>query len=150
MDLVPAAAPQMHADPEAPVVPELELITAMERAVMAGDRAAAARYLDEQVRYRVGARPAAVGIDAVFSYIAAQSEHAQWTGHTLHGSWSDGRVVVVEVDSHFRRVADGRPIVLPCTDVYRLAGGRIVDWRVYADLTVFADDRRADPGSPAG
>ena len=127
-------------------MPELELITATERAVVAGDRAAAGRYLDEHVRCRVGAGPTAVGIDAVFAHIAARSEHARWTGHALHGSWSDGRVVVVEVDSHFRRVADGRPIVLPCTDVHRFAGGRTVDWRVSADLTVFADDRRADPG----
>lgn len=121
-------------DPAAPVVDELEVIAAMERAVATGDRATASRFLHESVRYRVGSAPATVGVEAVFSYIAAQSEHVRWTGHTLHGSWSDGHVVVVEVDSHFERVADGSPIVLPCTDIYRFVDGRIVDWRVYADL----------------
>ena len=46
-------------------------------------------------------------------------------------------IVIVEVDSHFMRLADQASITLPCTDIYRMNGLRIEDWRVYADISIF-------------
>jgi ketosteroid isomerase-like protein len=40
--------------------------------------------------------------------------------------------VIVEVVSHFKRLADGRAISFPCVDIYRFREGRIADWRVFA------------------
>ncbi len=46
-------------------------------------------------------------------------------------------VVIIEVDSHFTRLADGQAITVSCTDIYRMQGLQIRDWRVYADYSPF-------------
>jgi ketosteroid isomerase-like protein len=117
--------------------PGLEFVEAMERAVASGDRAAVSRHLAEDVAYTVGARPAVHGIDAVMAAIAEQGRRVRWDGHRLRGVWTGDGTLVVEVESHFTRVADGRAIPLPCTDIYRFEGGRIRDWRVFADMSPF-------------
>jgi ketosteroid isomerase-like protein len=119
--------------------PDLAFIEAMERALMSGDKSAAARYLDDAVVYTVGARPRVTGVDAIVAYIKRQSRFARWDGHTVHGSWSIADGLAVEVDSHFTRVSNGKKFTLPCVDIYRFRRGRISDWRVYADLSVFAE-----------
>lgn len=115
----------------------LEFVEAMERAVAAGDRTAAARYLTDDVICTVGAHAALRGVDAVIAYIVAQGRLARWEGHTLRASWAGDGALVVEVESHFTRVADGRAISFPCADIYRFRDGRICDWRVYADMSPF-------------
>ncbi len=133
----------MHDDPG------LAFIEAMERAVAAGDRPAAARYLAEDVVYTVGARAPVRGIDAVLASVAAQGRVARWEGHTPRAAWAVDGALVVEVESHFTWVADGRRISFPCVDIYRLAEGRVSDWRVFADMSpFFADgvDGAARPG----
>jgi ketosteroid isomerase-like protein len=115
----------------------LSLVEAMEHAVGTGDRAAAVQCLTEDVAYMVGARPTIHGVDGVLAAIAEQSRLVRWDGHTLRGVWAGEDTLVVEVESHFTRVADGRAISLPCTDIYRFRDGRIVDWRVFADMSPF-------------
>lgn len=117
--------------------PDLAFIEAMERAVLSGDRMAAARYLDDAIIYTVGALAPVEGIDAVIAYIRKQSSLARWDGHGLQGSWSIPDGLVVEVQSYFTRLSDGKKLTLPCVDIYRLRAGRIIDWRVYADLSIF-------------
>jgi ketosteroid isomerase-like protein len=117
--------------------PDLKFVEAMERAVVAGDRAAAGRYLTDHVAYTVGARPAIHGLDAVMAALADQGRLVRWDRHTLRGVWTGDGTLVVEVESHFTRVADGRAISLPCTDIYRFRDGRIGDWRVFADMSPF-------------
>jgi ketosteroid isomerase-like protein len=115
----------------------LRFVEAMERAVAQGDRAGAAAHLSEDVAYTVGARPPVRGIDAVFAALDEQGRLARWDGHTFHAAWFQDDALVIEVTSHFTRVADGRRISFPCTDIYRFRDGRIADWRVYADMAPF-------------
>lgn len=116
---------------------DLAFVEAMERAVGTGDRAAVGRYLADDVVYTVGARAPVRGIDGVLAALAEQARLVRWEGHTLRDVWAGDGSLVVEVDSHFRRVADGRAISLPCTDIYRFRDGRIHDWRVFADMSPF-------------
>jgi ketosteroid isomerase-like protein len=58
--------------------------------------------------------------------------------HTLRDVLGDAEVLVVEVESHFTRIADGRRISFPCADVDRFRGDRICDWRVYAGMSPFS------------
>ncbi len=115
----------------------LSLVEAMEHAVGAGDRAAAVLCLTEDVVYTVGARPAIHGVDLVIAAVAEQGQLVRWDGHTVRGVWKGDDALVVEVESHFTRVADGRAISFPCTDIYRFRDGRISDWRVFADMSPF-------------
>jgi ketosteroid isomerase-like protein len=118
---------------------DIAFIEAMERAVGVGDSDAAGTYLHTDVVYTVGAQAPVRGVDAVIAYSREQSRLVRWDGHTLRGSWRSGDVLVVEVTSHFTRVADAKKIALPCTDIYRFRDGRIADWRVYADMSPFYD-----------
>jgi ketosteroid isomerase-like protein len=120
--------------------PGLGFIEAMERAVMTGDVQEAACYLDEAVVYTVGALRPVSGIAAILAYVERQSRLARWDGHTLRGDWPIADGLVVEVESHFTRIRDGRRLTLPCVDIYRFRHGRIADWRVYADLSIFGQE----------
>lgn len=115
----------------------LRFVEAMEAAVGRSDRAEVLRRLTEDVVYAVGARPLLRGVDAVLSALAEQGRLVRWDGHTPRGAWLSGDAFVMEVESHFTRLADGRAISLPCTDIYRFRDGRIADWRVYADMSPF-------------
>jgi limonene-1,2-epoxide hydrolase len=119
------------------VTSAVKLVEAMEQAVAAGDKAAAARYLTHDVAYTVGARPVVRGIDAVIAYIAEQGLLARWEGHTLRAASMTNNTLVVEVQSHFTRVADNHAVSFPCADIYRFKGEKIYDWRVYADMSPF-------------
>jgi hypothetical protein len=77
----------------------VKLVEAMEQAVAARDKAAAARYLTHGVAYTVGARPVVRGIDAVIAYIAEQGQLARWEGRTLRAVSMSNNTLVVEVQS---------------------------------------------------
>lgn len=113
-------------------------ITRMEHLLGAGDWAAGAEFFTPDVTYRVGARSPVTGIDGIRAYMEGQAAQVHWTGHTLCWQAEDDATdtAVIEVISHFKRVADGAVIDLPCTDIYRFDGARIRDWRVYADIAV--------------
>jgi limonene-1,2-epoxide hydrolase len=49
--------------------------------------------------------------------------------------WPATNALIIEVISHFTHLASHRKIELPCADIYRFENGRIVDWRVYADMS---------------
>ncbi len=121
---------------------DIAFIEAMERALVAGDAEAALSYLHADVTYSVGAQEPRRGVAAIIDYARAQARLVRWTGHTLRGCWRSDDVLIVEVTSHFTRVAGGKKIDLPCTDIYRFRGGRIADWRVYADMSPFFDEAR--------
>ena len=111
-------------------------VEAMEATLGRGDWNGAREYLADDVRYAVGGRDPVIGIDGIRTYLEAQARIVRWTGHevALVTEAEAGRTVIFEVTSLFERVADGAALRLPCTDIYRFGGGRIRDWRVYADL----------------
>lgn len=116
----------------------IDRITRMEHLLGAGDWETAAQFFTPDVSYRVGARPPVTGLEGIRAYMEEQSAHIRWTGHTLCWQTEDDTTdtAIIEVISHFQRVADGTAIDLPCTDIYRFDGDRIRDWRVYADIAV--------------
>lgn len=124
-------------DGEMDMTSGLKFVGAMERAVTAGDRVAAARHLSDDVVYTVGARAPLRGVDAVIAAIVEQGRLARWDGHTFRAAWIGDGALVVEVESHFTRIADGQPSSFPCADIYRFRDGRICDWRVFADMSPF-------------
>ena len=46
--------------------------------------------------------------------------------------YADGDIAVVEFDVHYTR-QDGRSVVLPCCNVFRLREGLISEYRSYMD-----------------
>lgn len=118
--------------------PLTQFVENMEATVGQGDWSAAAQYFTEDVLYRVGYRPPVNGVSGIERYMTWQNSVVRWTGHTTRSKFSRGHVAFFEVESHFVRIADGKEILLPCTDIYTFRDNRIADWRVYADISAFA------------
>jgi ketosteroid isomerase-like protein len=53
----------------------------------------------------------------------------------VRGIWELGNVVIVEMDANYRTIEGGRPVSVPCCDVYRFEGELIKEWRVYPDAS---------------
>jgi ketosteroid isomerase-like protein len=88
------------------------------------------------VGYAVGARPPVRGLAAVIAINADQGRLTCRDRHSFRAAWAG------EVESHFTRVADGRRLSFPCTDIYRFQDGKIRDQRVYADMSPLFEDWR--------
>jgi ketosteroid isomerase-like protein len=59
--------------------------------------------------------------------------------HEILHVYADDDVAVVEFDVHYTR-RDGRSVVLPCCNVFRLREGLISEYRSYMDATpVYAE-----------
>ncbi len=97
----------------------------------------AAPFFTDDVLYQVGTRPPVFGLDGIRSSMEWQSGLVEWRGHDVRSKVNLDDVVIIEVDSKFFRHGDQQDIVIPCTDVYRMDGLRIADWRVYADISAF-------------
>ncbi|MFQ6547450.1 nuclear transport factor 2 family protein [Aestuariibius sp. 2305UL40-4] len=123
----------------------IETVEAMERAVGLGDWDLAAEYLAPDLVYRCAGLPARQGVQGLRDHMAAQGKLVRWEGHETHLAWEKDGIVVIEVTSFFHRQEDGARISVPCTDIYRFdEKGRIADWGVYADISVFRADARQD------
>lgn len=119
---------------------QIEAVKTMERLVGSQDWQAATAYFTSDVIYKVGARKPVYGVAGIRDYMEWQNQYVLWQGHTLRLQWNYDDIVVIEVDSHFMRLRDQRPITIPCTDIYRMSGLQIREWRVYADMSLFFGD----------
>jgi ketosteroid isomerase-like protein len=117
----------------------LPIVEALGAAVGRGDPAEVPRHLALDVACTAGAGAPLPGVEAPLAVIAEHGRLVRWDGHTPRGVWLAADALVVEVESHFTRLMDGRAISLPCTDIDRFRDGRIADWRVYADMSPIHD-----------
>ncbi|MEM9357198.1 MAG: hypothetical protein AAGB04_13395 [Pseudomonadota bacterium] len=102
----------------------------------------AAEFVTSDVYYQVAHREPKFGIGGIKEYMEWQYSLVHWDGHDTRMKFSRGNVVIIEVLSHFTRLADQAELLVPCTDVYAFTGDLISDWRVYADTSVFTTDAR--------
>lgn len=117
--------------------PQIAAVEEMERLVGTGDWDGASRCFTPDVRYQVGSSSVHHGPTGVRRYMDWQNSVVRWEGHTMRQRWNADDVVIIEVDSHFTRLADGAAVTVACTDIYRMRGLQIRDWRVYADMSPF-------------
>ena len=97
----------------------------------------AANHFTDDVLYQVSDADPVFGVDGIRTYMDWQRTKVEWRGHDVKSKITVDDLVVIEVDSFFHRLADGADIIVPCTDVYRMDGERIADWRVYANTSLF-------------
>ncbi|MEO1244195.1 MAG: nuclear transport factor 2 family protein [Pseudomonadota bacterium] len=118
--------------------PLTESVEAMEMLIAQQAWQEAAGYMSEDILYKVGGRSPVYGVGGIREYMNWQNALVHWDGHDIRMKFSRGNTVVIEVDSKFTRLADNVQLVVPCTDIYTFRDGRIADWRVYADTSVFS------------
>jgi limonene-1,2-epoxide hydrolase len=91
--------------------------------------------LSEELYYKPGSNPAIQGRDEVLKYLKHFFHtFARFTGHDVRQVYEAGNAVAIEMDAFYTRHKDGKKLVIACTDIYRLKGNRIQEWRVYADV----------------
>ncbi|MEM6273601.1 MAG: nuclear transport factor 2 family protein [Myxococcota bacterium] len=117
--------------------PLLARVVEMERAVGQASWDEARAFFTDDANYQVAGRGQYRGVDGIRRYMEWQGRLVTWTGHTPQMMLEHGNAAIIEVISHFRRLADDAELAIPCTDIYRFEGERICDWRVYADTASF-------------
>ncbi len=75
--------------------------------------------------------------DAFFGYVAALY-------HDIRNLWEVGDVVFVEMDVQYWR-KDGTSITLPCADIFRFEGDKILELRIFMDSNPIGDPNSAIP-----
>jgi limonene-1,2-epoxide hydrolase len=92
-------------------------------------------FFTEDLFYKVGSNPPVHGGRAAADFLIDFYKVVKPTKHVPRGAWLvDENTVIIEMDANYIRVADNKPIVVPCCDVYRFEGDLINEWRVYPDV----------------
>ena len=93
------------------------------------------RYFSRDLYYKLGAAEPLHGPEACRDCLARIYEKLEPAVHEVRGVWEFGNVVIVEMDANYVTVEGGRPVKVPCCDVYRFEGDLIKEWRVYPDAS---------------
>jgi ketosteroid isomerase-like protein len=115
--------------------PLLHKVEEMIGALMKQDWPAFVPYFTKDLLYKVGAAEPLIGGQACADFLAHVYTKLQPTSHDIRGMWEVGNVVMVEMDANYKVIEDGRPVTVPCCDVYRFENGLIKEWRVYPDAS---------------
>ena len=98
-----------------------------------------AEFMTEDVQLRLGNAPLISGRTAFVEAVRGFLDSVAGVHHEILHVYADGDVAVVEFDVHYTR-RDGRSVVLPCCNVFRLRDGLISEYRSYMDAApVYAE-----------
>ena len=98
-----------------------------------------AEFMTEDVQLRLGNAPLISGRTAFVEAVRGFLDSVAGVHHEILHVYADGDVAVVEFDVHYTR-SDGRSVVLPCCNVFRLRDGLISEYRSYMDAApVYAE-----------
>jgi ketosteroid isomerase-like protein len=98
-----------------------------------------AEFMTEDVQLRLGNAPLISGKTAFVEAVRGFLDSVAGVHHEILHVYADGDVAVVEFDVHYTR-RDGRSVVLPCCNVFRLRDGLISEYRSYMDAApVYAE-----------
>jgi ketosteroid isomerase-like protein len=92
-------------------------------------------YFSRDLYYKLGVAEPLHGPEACRDALAAIYKKLKPAVHEVRGIWEIQNVVLVEMIAHYVSVAEGRPVSVPCCDVYRFEGDLIKEWRVYPDAS---------------
>lgn len=91
--------------------------------------------LTDDVVYRVGSTESMYGIDAVVSFLQDLYTQIKMLPPDIHQVVELENQVIYEFETHYLRLKDNKQVNFACTDVLRMDGDKIKDWRVYVDLS---------------
>jgi ketosteroid isomerase-like protein len=114
-----------------------QAITAVLAAIDAGELAAAARHLCDDVTVVFANFESFVGAVAFTQLFQQFTSSLQAVRHEIHHIWSaanDRDILVATMTAHYTRT-DGKRVSLPCCNVFRMSGDLIAEYRVYMDIS---------------
>ncbi|MBH8574397.1 nuclear transport factor 2 family protein [Nostocaceae cyanobacterium CENA369] len=120
--------------------PKLQTVETLFDAMKRKDWTTIKSCLTEDVFYRVGSSEPVHGPEEVQKYLSGLYEIASFEYADVRQVLEPEGQVIFEMESHYRRLADNRPISFACTDILRVRGDKIREWRVYVDISpLFAE-----------
>jgi ketosteroid isomerase-like protein len=114
-----------------------QTITAVLAAIDAGEVAAAARHLCDDVTVLFGNFDPLIGSAAFVQLFGQFTSSLQSVRHEIHHIWSaasDLEVLIATMTVHYTRT-DERCVSLPCCNVFRMSGALIAEYHVYMDIS---------------
>ena len=131
------------AGPKWPMVPKMDLLDALQGAIVAGDWHTVKSFLTDNAVLRVGNRAEVFGPQAILdTLLDLFGKELRTTNATYTGVWDPDNVLVLEMNVQATRLSDGRAIEYPCVETYRFEGQKISEWRIYPITpTLLARDR---------
>ncbi len=111
---------------------------AVSGAIIKGDWDGVRAGLADDIVYKPGSSDEIHGADETMKALKTFfSEVAEFTGHKVRQIWEADGVdgVAIEMDAYYRRIKDSKDFTITCTDIYRLRGDKICEWRVNADIS---------------
>ena len=100
----------------------------------AKDVSAFASFMTDDVRLRLGNAEPVQGKPAFVEAVSAFLASVTGFRHEVLNVWSDGDALIAEFDVHYTRL-DGREVILPCCNVFRLRDGLLAEYRSYIDAS---------------
>jgi ketosteroid isomerase-like protein len=87
----------------------------------------------DDVRLQLGNEEPLFGKEAFEQAVQTFLDSVVAFHHDVLSVWHDRDALIVEVEVRYTRL-DGREVVLPCCNVFRLRAGLIFDYRTYMDI----------------
>jgi hypothetical protein len=92
-------------------------------------------YLSKDLFVKVGANDPMHSPDEYHQFMGQIYSKLRFISHNIRGLWEVDNVVIAEMDVNYEVNEDGRPVTVPCVDVYRFQDGKIKEWRIYPDTS---------------
>jgi ketosteroid isomerase-like protein len=121
--------------PDGNTGPLIERVERMMASVASGNWDEWRTYMHPDLFYKVGAAEPVHSAEAARQFMLRVADKLKVTSHDVRGTFQVGNIVVIEMDANYLTVQDGRPVTVPCCDVYRFDGDLIREWRVYPDAS---------------
>jgi ketosteroid isomerase-like protein len=120
--------------------PELQVVLGMFENMRQEDWEKVKQALADDVLYRVGSKEPLHGSQAVVDFLSSLYKEVKFQGADIREIWDMEGVKIVEMDANYVRLKDNKPVQFACTDILRMNGKHIREWRVYPDmLPMYAD-----------
>jgi ketosteroid isomerase-like protein len=100
----------------------------------ARDVSTLATFITDDVQLRLGNGPAVRGKADFVDEVNAFHDSVAGVHHEILYVYTDDDIAIVEFDVRYTR-RDGRTVVLPCCNVFRITNGLISEYRSYVDAT---------------
>ena len=114
-------------------------LAALFSAIDAQDPAAFTSFLTDDASFRFGSAPAVRGKADIEAAVTEFFSQLAGLSHVLNTVVAKDAMLFCEGETTYTR-HDGKAVVVPFADVFEYEGGKIADYRIYADLApLFAE-----------
>ena len=115
--------------------PQLKTCETLFASMIAQDWETFRSCLTDDVMYRVGSTEPVHGPDAVVDFLQSFYTQVQMQEPDIRQILEPENQVIFEFEAHYLRLKDNKQLNFACTDILRMSGDKIKEWRVYVDIS---------------